>query len=32
MKVKVELPTTQSDQIAIQKRKRASNVPLDDGV
>jgi hypothetical protein len=32
MKVKVELPTTQPDQIAIQMRKHASNLPMDDGV
>jgi hypothetical protein len=32
MKVKVESPTTQPDQIAIQMRKHASIVPMDDGV
>jgi hypothetical protein len=32
MKIKVELPTKQSDQIAIQMRKHAPNVPMDDGV
>jgi hypothetical protein len=32
MKVKVELPTTQPDQIAIQMRKYAPNVPMDAGV
>jgi hypothetical protein len=32
MKIKVELPTRQSYQIAIQMRKRAPNVPMDDGV
>ena len=32
MKIKVELPTNESDQIAIQMRKHAPNVPMDDGV
>jgi hypothetical protein len=32
MKVKVELPTKQSDRIAIQMRKHAFNVPMDHGV